>query len=139
MTAGILVWTYTLLLPSFADADLVGKEILTIGPFGITWLRPQHLLGLDLPPLVHGVLWSLSLNVISYVAFSLARAPSAIERLQANIFVPVERAPMTPSFRLWRLSVTVEGSLQPRVIWRGRTSRRSSFVARAHQPRTATK
>src|SRR5437763_3355634 len=108
MTAGILVWAYTLLLPSFADAELVGKDILTLGPFGIMWLRPQHLLGLDLPPLVHGVLWSLALNVIAYIAASRARAPSAIERLQANLFVPSELAPMTPSFRLWRSAVTVE-------------------------------
>src|SRR2546429_3391831 len=55
MTAGVLAWAYTLLLPSFADADLVGKDILMLGPFGITWLRPPHLLGLDLPPLVHRV------------------------------------------------------------------------------------
>src|SRR6188508_1094993 len=87
MTAGICVWFYTLLLPSFADAGLVGKEILTLGPFGLAWLRPQHILGLDLPPLVHGVLWSLTLNLIFYVTFSLARSPTAIERLQANLFV----------------------------------------------------
>ena len=108
MTAGILVWFYTLMLPSFADAGLVGKDILTLGPFGLAWLRPQHILGLDLPPLVHGVLWSLALNVIFYVTFSLARSPTAIERLQANVFVPAEGAPMTPSFRLWRSSVTIE-------------------------------
>src|SRR5437764_11259918 len=80
MTAGILAWAYTLLLPSFADAELVGKEILTLGPFGIWWLRPQHLLGLDLPPLVHGVLWSLAFNLIAYIACSRQRAPTAIER-----------------------------------------------------------
>ena len=108
MTVGILAWFYTLMLPSFADAGLVGKDILTLGPFGLAWLRPQHILGLDLPPLAHGVLWSLSLNVIFYVTFSLARSPTAIERLQANIFVPAEGAPMTPSFRLWRSSVTIE-------------------------------
>ena len=108
MTVGILVWCYTLMLPSFADAGLVGKDILTLGPFGLAWLRPQHILGLDLPPLVHGVLWSLALNVVFYVTFSLARSPSAIERLQANLFVPAEGAPMTPSFRLWRSSVTIE-------------------------------
>ena len=108
MTAGILVWFYTLMLPSFADAGLVGKDILTLGPLGLAWLRPQHILGLDLPPLVHGVLWSLTLNVIFYVTFSLARSPTAIERLQANVFVPAEGAPMTPSFRLWRSSVTIE-------------------------------
>ena len=34
------------------------------GPWGLVMLRPQHLFGLDLPPLVHGVLWSLALNVL---------------------------------------------------------------------------
>jgi signal transduction histidine kinase len=46
--------------------------------------------------------------VLAYLTFSAMRAPSAIERLQANVFAPAERAQMTPSFRLWRSSVTVE-------------------------------
>lgn len=129
MTAGILVWAYTLLLPSFADADLVGKDILTLGPFGIMWLRPQHLLGLDLPPLVHGVLWSLTLNVIAYVTSSFARAPTSIERLQANLFVPSELAPMTPSFRLWRSSVTVEELTTTVARYLGEERTHSSFAS----------
>src|SRR6185369_15532245 len=129
MTAGILVWAYTLLLPSFADADLVGKEILTLGPFGITWLRPQHLLGLDLPPLVHGVLWSLAFNLIAYIASSRARAPTAIERLQANLFVPSELAPMTPSFRLWRSAVTVEELTATVARYLGEERTHSSFAS----------
>ena len=32
---GILVWAYTLLLPSVADAGFVGPAILTNGPFGL--------------------------------------------------------------------------------------------------------
>ena len=47
------------------------------GPWGIDLLRPQHLFGLDLPPLVHGVVWSLALNILAYVGFSLRRAPDA--------------------------------------------------------------
>ncbi len=69
-------------------------SILTDGPWGIALLRPQALLGLDLPPLVHGVVWSLTLNVLAYVAFSLARAPASIERLQADLFVPSDLAPI---------------------------------------------
>ncbi len=108
MSAGILVWAYTLLLPSFADIGIVGRHILTDGPWGLALLRPQHLLGLDLAPLVHGVLWSLLINILCFVGFSLRREPTPIERLQANLFVPSELAPMAPSFRLWRSSVTVE-------------------------------
>src|SRR5579864_4454369 len=60
MTAGILVWGYTLLLPSISDAGIVSASILTDGPWGLAFLRPQALFGLDLPPLVHGVLLSLT-------------------------------------------------------------------------------
>lgn len=108
MSAGILVWAYTLLLPSFADIGFVGQLILTDGPWGVAMLRPQQLLGLDMPPLVHGVIWSLAINILAYIGVSLRRGPSPIERLQANLFVPAELTPMTPSFRLWRSSVTVE-------------------------------
>src|SRR5664279_3967777 len=107
MTAGILIWAYTLLLPTFADIGFIGQRILIDGPWGLTMLRPQHLFGLELSPLVHGVLWSLALNILCYVGFSLRREPSAIERLQANTFVPSDLTPIAPSFRLWRSSVTV--------------------------------
>ena len=35
MTAGILVWGYTLLLPSISDAGIVSAGILTDGPWGL--------------------------------------------------------------------------------------------------------
>lgn len=104
---GIMVWSYTLLLPSVADAGIADENLLSAGPWGISLLRPQALFGLDFPPLAHGVFWSLMLNVVSYVVFSLGRAPTSIERLQADLFVPTSLAP-APSFRLWRSSVTVE-------------------------------
>ena len=107
MTVGFAVCAYTLLLPSFADIGMVGHQFLSHGPLGITLLRPQALFGLSLPPLLHGVMWSLTLNIICYIGFSLVRAPTAIERLQANLFVPYDLAPITPSFRRWRSSVTV--------------------------------
>jgi Na+/proline symporter/signal transduction histidine kinase len=107
MTIGFLAWLYTLLLPSFAQAGLIDPSIVTQGPWGLAVLRPQALLGLHLDPLAHGIAWSLVLNVIAYVAFSLHRAPASIERLQANLFFPPELAPIAPSFLQRRSSVTV--------------------------------
>nr|WP_208408157.1 PAS domain-containing hybrid sensor histidine kinase/response regulator [Variibacter gotjawalensis] len=107
MVVGIAVWAYTLMLPSFADAGETVGNIVKHGLFGIPFLRPQSLFSLDLPPLVHGVVWSLSLNILAYVAFSLHRAPAAIERVQASFFVRHDREPSPQSFRLWRSSVTV--------------------------------
>src|SRR6187401_1692323 len=90
-------------------------------------LRPQHLFGLDVPPLVHGVIWSLLFNVLGYIGFSLHREPSPIERLQANTFVPSDLAPIAPSFRLWRSSVTVEELTTTIARYLGEERTRSAF------------
>ncbi|MBR0797653.1 PAS-domain containing protein [Bradyrhizobium jicamae] len=108
MLVGFATWLYTLFVPSFLENSTAGLMLLQHGPFGIEALRPQALFGADLPPLLHGVLWSLALNMLSYVLFSLARAPSSIELLQADIFAPDELAPTAPSFRRWRTTVTVQ-------------------------------
>jgi len=122
MMIGILTWAYTLLLPTFWDSSF-----LEHGPWGIEFLRPQHLFGIELPPLVHGVFFSLGLNVLSYIGFSLRRAPRPIERMQAEVFVPTRLAPMAPGFRLWRSSVTV-GELTTTVArYLGEARTRSSF------------
>ncbi|MBM3530465.1 MAG: hybrid sensor histidine kinase/response regulator [Alphaproteobacteria bacterium] len=127
MTLGILAWGYTLLLPSVADIGFVGVHVLTEGPFGIAMLRPQALFGLELQPLVHGVAWSLALNILGYIGFSLVRAPTPIERMQADIFVPPSLAPMTPTFRLWRSSVTVEELTSTVARYLGDERTRSAF------------
>jgi Na+/proline symporter/signal transduction histidine kinase/CheY-like chemotaxis protein len=127
MTAGILVWGYTLLLPSILDAGMVGEHILNVGPFGLDWLRPQALFGLELPPLVHGVVLSLVVNIVLYIGCSFSFRPSAIERVQADVFVPTSLAPMAPSFRLRRASVTIEELTATVARYLGEERTRESF------------
>jgi Na+/proline symporter/signal transduction histidine kinase/CheY-like chemotaxis protein len=133
MTAGILIWGYTLLLPSFADSGAANGGILADGPWGLAFLRPQALFGIDLPPLVHGVLLSLAVNVLFYVAFSFGRRPTAIERVQADVFVPSSLAPIlvsrAPSFRLRRASVTVEELIVAVARYLGEERTRESFAS----------
>jgi Na+/proline symporter/signal transduction histidine kinase len=131
MTAGILVWGYTLLLPSISDAGIVSAGILTEGPWGLAYLRPQAVLGLDLPPLVHGVLLSLVVNIAFYIGCSLSRRPTSIERVQADLFVPstLALAPMAPSFRLRRASVTVEELIATVARYLGEERTRESFAS----------
>jgi Na+/proline symporter/CheY-like chemotaxis protein len=129
MTAGILVWAYTLLLPSISDAGMVGARILTDGPFGLLWLRPQALFGLDLAPLVHGVVLSLLANIVLYIGCSLGRNPTAIERVQADVFVPSSLAPIAPSFRLRRASVTIEELTATVARYLGEERTRDSFAS----------
>ncbi|PCJ85389.1 MAG: hybrid sensor histidine kinase/response regulator [Hyphomicrobiales bacterium] len=87
MVAGIGVWVYTLLLPSLGHGVEAIEGLITNGPLGISWLRPQHLFGSDFPPLTNGVLWSLAFNVIAYIAVTYRRDPLPLERLQADHFV----------------------------------------------------
>jgi Na+/proline symporter/signal transduction histidine kinase len=129
MLVGFAVWAYTLFIPSFLDSYPAGIEFLAHGPFGIEALRPQALFGTELPPLLHGVLWSLTLNQLIYIVLSLARQPSSIERLQADLFVPSELAPMAPTFRRWRSTVTVQDIQSTVAQYLGADRARRSFRA----------
>ena len=133
MAAGILVWGYTLLLPSVSDASAANAGILADGPWGFASLRPQALFGLDLPPLVHGVLLSLAVNIAFYITFSFGRRPTAIERVQADLFVPSALAPIltpkAPSFRLRRASVTAGELIATVSRYLGEERTRESFAS----------
>jgi signal transduction histidine kinase/CheY-like chemotaxis protein len=133
MSAGILVWAYTLLLPSISAAGIVSARILTDGPWGVALLRPEALFGLDLPPLVHGVLLSFAANIACYIGFSLARPPSPIERVQGDLFAPPTLAPMlgpmAPGFRLRRASVSVEDLIATVARYLGDERTRRSFAS----------
>ena len=129
MLVGFAMWLYTLFVPSFLETSTAGLMLLQHGPFGIEALRPQALFGADLPPLLHGTLWSLALNISAYVVFSLARAPSSIELLQANVFVPNTMVPIAPSLRRWRTTVTVQDIQSTVAQYLGPDRTREAFAA----------
>jgi signal transduction histidine kinase/Na+/proline symporter len=90
LSAGFFLWAYTLVLPSFAKSNLLGVAWLEEGLWGISWLRPTALLGLNgLDTISHGVFWSLFFNFLLYVLVSLFSTQSATERNQAEIFVDI--------------------------------------------------
>ncbi|WP_461308238.1 ATP-binding protein [Albidovulum sp.] len=88
--AGFLAWLYTLYLPSFGDSGLLTAETLRHGPWGIGWLRPQALFGLDaLDPLLHALFWTMVLNTGAFLLGSLLSFPGPLERVQGLAFVHV--------------------------------------------------
>lgn len=90
VSAGTLVWAYTLLLPSFARSGWLPASFIADGPWGLAALRPYALLGLEgWDPLAHALFWSALANIGSYVALSLFDRPGAAERAQAAAFVDV--------------------------------------------------
>ncbi|WP_342076153.1 ATP-binding protein [Yoonia sp. SS1-5] len=90
LVTGLLVWLWTLFLPSFGPDAVLSAGVMQAGPWGIAWLRPQALFGVStLDPLVHGILWSMLLNSAMFIAGSLLSFPKPLERLQGAQFVNV--------------------------------------------------
>lgn len=87
---GFSIWAYTMFLPSFGESFLMSVATLQDSPWGLTWLRPQALFGVEgLDPLVHSVFWSIALNTAAFFAGSLVSFPRPLERLQGAQFVNV--------------------------------------------------
>ncbi|WP_432695767.1 sodium:solute symporter family transporter [Marinobacterium sp. YM272] len=85
LMVGFAIWFYTLLIPAFIGEGWMSGELLTQGPLGYELLRPQQLFGIaSLPPLSHSVLWSLSLNSLTFILLSLLCKAGKKERQLAK-------------------------------------------------------
>ena len=72
LAAGFGIWIYTLLLPTFVDSGWMSDTFLTHGPWGIEFLRPRALFGLQgFDSWTHAMIWSLVFNTGTYFFFSL--------------------------------------------------------------------
>ncbi len=104
LVAGFVTWAYTLPIPSLAEAGWLDSGLIQQGPWGLTWLRPYALFGLQgLDPITHSLFWSMLANLGGYVVVSSLGHQSAIEHRQASLFVDVfRRAGSETPVRVWR-------------------------------------
>jgi Na+/proline symporter/signal transduction histidine kinase len=108
LSAGFVVWIYTLLIPSFAKSGWLPQEFLDQGPFGIALLKPQALLGFEgLTEITHCLVWSLTANIGAFLLVSSRRVPDAMETTQASAFVDSLKRRSPATFALWRGSAEV--------------------------------
>ena len=92
LSAGFLLWCYTLFLPSFDGSFLMPAAVIEHGLFGWSLLKPHALFGLrEFDPLVHALFWSLSINTALFVGVSLLTEPTPLARVQASLFIDVFR------------------------------------------------
>ncbi|WP_169570243.1 sensor histidine kinase [Sneathiella limimaris] len=113
LSLGTLAWLYTLLLPSLAQSGWLPISFIEEGPFGISWLKPYTLFGLDgFDRLTHAMIWSMFLNIGAYWVISLLSHQSTIERIQSRLFVDVFKlTEKSGDSSYWKGTVTV-GELQ---------------------------
>ncbi|MGP2490089.1 ATP-binding protein [Mesorhizobium sp. PUT5] len=115
ISAGFVVWAWTLFLPSFGSFSPTVAELVAGGPWGIRALRPEALFGMaGMDPLVHSVFWSMLANISVLLCVSAATGQNALERIQAPLFVDVFRR---------------AASFQPRIIRGSATNSELFFVA----------
>ncbi|MBF0248522.1 MAG: histidine kinase [Alphaproteobacteria bacterium] len=109
LALGAAMWAYTLLLPSFAQSGWLPIRFLDYGPFGIEFLRPYALFGMEgFGTLSHALFWSMLVNIGAFVIVSLLDRQSTIERIQGALFVDVfEHTEDLRDERFWRGSATV--------------------------------
>lgn len=88
LSAGFVIWLYTLLLPSLDNFPLLPENFIHSGFTDQTWLSPQALFGSSFDDyLTHGVFWSLLFNITFYIFMSLRAQTSFTDRLQASAYV----------------------------------------------------
>ena len=134
LSAGFLVWGYTLLLPSFAKSGWLPAAFLTQGIFGIDLLRPQQLFGLSgLDEISHCLFWSLLANIGAYVGVSLLRPPMVAEATQATVFVDALKDTGTLGAVLWRGRAKVSDLQQLVGRFLGPARAQSAFAAYARR------
>ncbi len=135
LSAGFLLWGYTLLLPSFAHSGWLPSGFIEEGPFGIALLKPYALFGLEgVSNIAHALFWSLLANAGIFVGVSLMDNQTAIERTQAALFVDVFRhSSVDGGSRFWRGTATVPDlrSLVARFVGRRRVDRQFAAYAEA--------
>ena len=108
LSAGFLVWLYTLLLPSFARSGWLPSAFLESGVFGFDLLKPQALFGVsNWNEVTHCLFWSLSANIAAFVTVSSLRAPNAVEATQASAYVDALKHGRRTKLPLWRGSAEV--------------------------------
>ncbi|NRD22496.1 sodium:proline symporter [Winogradskyella litoriviva] len=86
--AGFLITVYTLVLPFTLSAYTGTDDFTQYGLMGVSNLKPYALFGIDfLSPPAHAFFWSMTINLLCYLTFSLTSKGNYRERNYAEMFV----------------------------------------------------
>lgn len=106
---GFVVWTYTLLVPSFIMSGWWQSDLLEKGLFGLSILKPTELFGLTgLGMWSNTLFWSMLFNIGCYLLLSIVLDQNDTELEQSYKFVdPYNKKQRQDSWETERLSKPV--------------------------------
>ncbi len=141
LIAGFLIWAYTLVLPSLAQAGVPLENFVEEGPFGIGLLRPNQLFGLGaniagLNQYAHAVFWTMFFNIGLFFGVSLFTKQDEVEKKQATLFVDVfKHSVEAEKSYFWRATALVVDlrSLLERFLGQHRTQEALEDYARQNR------
>lgn len=98
MSVGFAVWFFTLVVPSLVSANLIDKQIMENGLWGIEWLKPFSLFGLKgFDSISHAVFWSLLANISVFIIISFYSKRNAQEIYQSELLVDIFKHSSSPA------------------------------------------
>ncbi len=105
ITAGFVIWFYTLFMPALIKAEVISKEgfmgFLLLHDF----LNPQALFGLKgLDKWSHCLFWELLFNLLAYFGVSIFTAKTDVEERQGLLFVESYDPKLMAKERLFTIS-----------------------------------
>lgn len=135
LLGGFFIWAYTLPLPSLVEAGWLAPAFKA-GLFGIAWLQPYQLFGVqNLDPVAHSLFWSMLVNGGLFMVVSLVGQQSVLEHSQASRFVDsFNYSANQETLALWRGTATVYDlrKLLGRFLGERRADTALSAYARQH-------
>ncbi|WP_421868630.1 GAF domain-containing protein [Motiliproteus sp.] len=85
---GFMIWFYTLMVPLLAQSGQLSLSLVTEGPWGVYWLKPEALFGMDrFDSVTHASFWSLFFNTAAYLLGSVLLPQKESELELASSYV----------------------------------------------------
>lgn len=100
--AGLSIWVFTTIVPILIENGRLQSDIVELGLFGLSWLRPTALFGLDINPIAHGAIWSVSANILVLIGVSLLGKITPAELERNNAFIDISAGDENPALQVWQ-------------------------------------
>lgn len=130
MTAGFIIWFITLPLPTLAESGILDPAIMTDGYFGLSFLKPHALFGIqNVDHISNSCIWSMIFNIGLFGLVSLLSTQDIQELAQGDIYINITKYSDYPDLEVIRKEASVMRLKQLLVRYLGSTRARNLLNA----------